>query len=97
MNLLFAYPIILPSSSGGSLPVEVLWAILIVCNGIGIVTLLLALLINQCKNKNNKYRKESLFETIDNYLLLWLGISLALFVDVIAIFVGLVIWVSVLL
>ena len=59
MNLLFAYLIILPSSSGDSLPVEVLWAILIVCNGIGIVTLLLALLINQCKNKNNKYRKES--------------------------------------
>lgn len=99
MDLLFAYPIILPSSGGGRLPIEVIWAMLIVFNALGVITFLCAIFINRFKNKNKgrEFCKESLLDTIWDYLVLFLFIGLAIFADVIAVFCGLVLWVATLL
>ena len=101
MNTLYYYPIILPMPSGGSsgdIPTEVVWATLIVFNSIGLVSLLIAWLVNIYKNsKRTKYSKESFVDTITDYFPLYLGIALSIFIDIIATFLGLIYWVSTLL
>lgn len=98
MNLLYAYPIIIPMSSGGGsadIPTEVVWAILIVANVIGLISLLITWIINAYDNK--KYGERSFVDTISDYLLLFVGVGLPVLVDIIAAFVGLILWVSTLL
>lgn len=98
MNLLFAYPIIMPVSNGcGNVPIEVIYASLIVVNGIGLITFLLALIINKLNHKGNEYYKEGLIDTIEDSFLIALGIGLAVFADFIAIFIALTFWIATLL
>lgn len=84
MNLLFSYPIIVPMSSVGidDIRIEVVWAILIVCNVIGLTSLFIAFIINKLRNKNNNGRKESLYQTLDNFFLLYLLFGLSVGIDI---------------
>lgn len=98
MNLLFTYPIIMPvSSGGGDIPIEVIYASLIVVNGIGFIAFLLALIINKLNHKVDEYYKEGLLDTIEDSFLISFGIGLAAFVDFLAAFIALILWVSTLL
>lgn len=100
MNLLFSYPIIVPMSSGigiDDIRIEVVWAILIVCNFIGLITLLITYIINKLRNKNNNNRKESLLQTLYDYFPLFFGFGLAVFMDLFFIFIGSILFISTLL
>lgn len=92
MNTLYYYPIYFPASSG-SLDSKTVCAILIVVNAIGIITFIIAVLMNLHHNSKSEYYKTSLKSTIsDTWLLLPIGFTI--FVDIVAIFVGLVFWVA---
>lgn len=99
MNLLFSYPIIVPMSSGGvdDIRIEVIWAILIVCNFIGLITLLITYIINKLRNKRLNGEKEGLLKTLDNFFPLFFGIGLAAFMDLLFLFIGSILFVSTLL
>lgn len=84
MNLLFSYPIIVPMSSGGidDIRIEVVWAILIVCNFIGLTSLFIAFVVNKLRNKNNDNRKESLLQTLNDLFLLYLLFGISVGMDI---------------
>lgn len=97
MNLLFSYPIIVPMSSGigiDDIQIEVVLAILIVCNFIGLITLLITYIINKLRNKRSNGEKEGLFETMNDLFPLFLGIGLAVFMDLFFLFIGSILFVS---
>lgn len=94
MNLLFAYPVIIPTSSGGGdLPMEFVWATLIVINAIWLISFIVAKIHISTKNKGKERKKHDLSD-IDYYF--WTS-GFGIIVDVIAIFIGLVYWVATLL
>lgn len=100
MNLLFSYPIIVPMSSDigiDDIRIEVVWAILIVCNVIGLITLLITYIINKSRNKRQNGEKEGLFETMNDLFPLFFGIGLAAFMDLFFLFIGSILFVSTLL
>lgn len=100
MNTLFAYPIIIPSSSGGSgdIPPQIIWATLIVVNAVALIALIAAWLLNLYRNKGRERYKESLSSTIAEYSLTFLFFfGTAFIVDIIAVLVGLIYWVATLL
>lgn len=84
MNLLFSYPIIVPMSSCGvdDIRIEVVLAILIVCNFIGLTTLFIAFVVNKLRNKNNDNRKESLLQTLNDLFLLYLLFGISVGMDI---------------
>lgn len=93
MNLLFAYPIIIPTSSGsGDFPMEIIWAILIVFNAIWLISFIVAKIHNYIINKGEGYRDR----LTDREYFFVISIFGAI-VDIIAIFLGLVLWVATLL
>lgn len=93
MNLLFAYPVFLPTSSGsGDVPMEIIWAILIVVNAIWLISFIVAKIHNSIINKGKTYRdrltdREYFFATS----------IFGAVVNIIAIFIGLVLWIATLL
>lgn len=93
MNLLFAYPVFLPTSSGsGDVPMEIIWAILIVVNAIWLISFVVAKIHNYIINKGEKSFKYRLMDR--EY---FFAISLfSIVIDIIYAFFGLVIWVSIL-
>lgn len=100
MNLLFSYPIIVPMSSGfgiDDIQIEVVCAILIVCNFIGLITLLITYIINKLRNKRQNGEKEGLFKTMNDLFPLFFGIVLAVFIDLFFLFIGSILFVSTLL
>lgn len=96
MNLLFSYPIIVPMSSVGidDIRIEAVWAILIVCNVIGLITLLITYIINKSRNKRSNGEKEVLFETMNDLFPLFFGIGLAVFMDLFFLFIGSILFVQ---
>lgn len=93
MNLLFAYPIILPTSScGGDVPMEIIWATLIVVNTIWLISFIVAEIHNSIINERGIYRNR----LTDREYFFVISIFGAV-VDIIAVFCGLVLWVATLL
>ena len=62
--------------------IEVVWAILIVCNFIGLITLFIAFVVNKLRNKNNDNRKESLLQTLNDLFLLYLLFGISVGIDI---------------
>lgn len=95
MNLLYlyAYHIIIPiSSGGGNMDEKILWAILIVLNAIWLATFVFALIHNAIINAKSDL-KDNLGDR-DYFSVISLFCAI---IDGIAIFCGLILWVSTLL
>ena len=94
MNLLYAFPIFLPTSNiKGDIDLKIILAILIVTNGIWLLSFVAALVHNSIINRGRKYCKDSLY--VRDYFRL-----ISLFcgsVDITFIFIGLIYWVFTLL
>lgn len=98
MNTLFVNPIIVSSSiklGRATLPVNVLLAMLIVFNAIGLISFLIILFLKY--RRNSKYYKSSLDEIFIRHWILCTGTFLAVLVDICAILSYIIDWVSALL
>lgn len=94
MNILYYYPIYLPTYSGeGGVNMKMFFAFLIVFNVIGIVLFIIALLINKFNNAKTGF-KSSLKDTIFDYVWLGFGMFVTLVVDIIAIIVSSASWIA---
>lgn len=96
MNLLFAYPIIMPVSSGGDeISIKAVCATLIVVNAIWLFAFIIAKIHNYAINaKKEKYERN---DSLGDREYFFLASIFGIVIDVIAIFIGLVYWVSTLL
>lgn len=94
MNLLYAYPVFLPVSGGdGEISMKIVWSTLIVTNVIWLISLVVAIIHNSVINKGRNSFRDVLMDR-------WYFCNatlLAVVIDFIAVFVGLVFWVATLI